>query len=68
MGFQYRVIRHVSVERIVAVPLAAGLCMLGAVLPGLVVIAGIAVLLVAMQTITMRRFKGGSHAHVLAEH
>ncbi|MEQ1698826.1 MAG: low temperature requirement protein A [Ilumatobacteraceae bacterium] len=67
MAFQFRVIRRVSSERIVAVPVAIGLCMLGRWLPGLVVIGSIAVLLAVMQTITMRRFKGGSHAHVLDE-
>ena len=68
MGFQFRVIRRVSSERIVTIPLAFGVCALGRWLPGLAVVGAIAVLLAVMQTITMRRFKGGSHAHVLAEH
>lgn len=68
MAFQFRVIRRVSRERIIALPVAIGLCYLGRWLPGLAVVGSIAVLLAVMQTITMRRFKGGSHAHVLAEH
>ena len=68
MAFQFRVIRRVSSERIITVALAVVICFLGRWLPGLAVIGAIAVLLAAMQTITMRRFKGGSHAHVLAEH
>jgi low temperature requirement protein LtrA len=68
MGFQYRIIGRVSIERIIAIAIAAGVCVLGRWLPGLAVIGTIAVLLAAMQAITLRRFKGGSHAHVLDEH
>ena len=64
-AFQLRVIRRVSLERLLAIPAAAGLCALGAVLPGLVLVASMAVLLAVMQTITLRRFAGGALAHII---
>ena len=64
-GFQFRVLRRVTPERPIAIVLAAGVCALGAVLPGLAVVGIIAVLLAVMQTITLRRFARGSHAHVI---
>ncbi|MGB8859880.1 MAG: low temperature requirement protein A [Ilumatobacteraceae bacterium] len=66
LGFQFRVVHRLAPERVVAVALAAGVCALGAVLPGLVVVASIAVLLGVMQTITIRRFGRGALAHVVS--
>ena len=61
-AFQYRVMRRVSPERLLCIPAVAALCVAGAWLPGLVVIATVAVLLFVAQALTMRRFRGGIHA------
>lgn len=51
----WRLARRVVPERPVTIVAAAGLCALGAWIPGLAVVAGIAVLLGIMQAITWRR-------------
>jgi low temperature requirement protein LtrA len=67
LAFQYRVRKRVAPERVLCIPAAAVLCVAGAWLPGLVVVATVAVLLGVMQTITMRRFLRGTLAHTIAE-
>ena len=59
-SFQYRVMKRLAPERVLCITAA------GAWLPGLVVVAGVAVLLGAMQAITWRRFQRGALAHTLA--
>lgn len=66
LAIQVRVLHRMAPERIVAIPVAAGLCAAGAFLPGLVVVASIAVMLGLMQTITWRRFRVGPLAHAIA--
>lgn len=51
----WRLQRRVIPERPIAILAAAGLCALGAWVPGLAVVAGIAVLLGVMQAVTWRR-------------
>ena len=65
LAFQFRVLHRMAPERIVAIPAAAGLCAMGAYLPGLVVVASIAVVLGLMQAITLRRFRVGPLAHAV---
>jgi low temperature requirement protein LtrA len=65
LAFQFRVLHRMAPERIVAIPAAAGLCAMGAVLPGLVVVASIAAVLGLMQGITLRRFRVGPLAHAV---
>ena len=55
MANHWRFARRVIPERPVAIVAAAGLCALGAWVPGLAVVAGIAVLLGIMQAVTWRR-------------
>ncbi|MDO8364477.1 MAG: low temperature requirement protein A [Actinomycetota bacterium] len=62
LAIQYRAVRKVATERLVVVGAAAGLCALGGVLPGLVVVGAVAVLYGIMQAITWRRFTGGRPA------
>ena len=56
MANHWRLGRRVLPERPVIIVAAAGLCALGAWIPGLAVVAGIAVLLGIMQSITWRRY------------
>jgi low temperature requirement protein LtrA len=65
-AFQYRVMKRTAAERLLCVPAVAALCVAGAWMPGLVVIALVAVLLFVAQVLTMRRFKAGVHAHLVA--
>lgn len=64
MSFQFRVIRRVVPERIAAIPVAIAVSVLGRYIPGLVVVALIAVLLIVMQAITWRRFRAGELAEL----
>jgi low temperature requirement protein LtrA len=66
LGIQYRVVRRLAPERAAAIAVVAGLCALGGVLPGRLVIVGVAVVVAAMQTITWRRFKGGALASTIS--
>jgi low temperature requirement protein LtrA len=59
LGVQYRVVRGLAPERIVAIAVAASVCLLGAVLQGTVVVALVAVVYGAMQAITWRRVSRG---------
>jgi len=59
LGIQYRVVRGLAPERIVAVAVAAGVCLLGGVLQGTLVVALVAVVYGAMQAITWRRVSRG---------
>ena len=65
-AFQYRVMKKMSPERLLCIPAVAALCVAGAWMPGLVVIAAVAVVLFVGQIFTMRRFRGGIHAHLVA--
>jgi len=55
LAIQYRVARGLAPERIVAILVAAGVCVLGAVLQGTVVVSLVAIVYGAMQAITWRR-------------
>jgi low temperature requirement protein LtrA len=68
LAFQFRVVRRLAPERLAAIPAAIGLSALGKFLPGLVVVAAMAVLLGAMQTITWRRFRVSALAEVTGNH
>ena len=54
---QYRVVRRLAPERLIAIPVAAGLCALGNVLPALVVVAAVAVTYSVMTAITWHRYR-----------
>jgi low temperature requirement protein LtrA len=54
---QFRVVRRLAPERLIAVPVAAGLCALGGVLPALVVVAAVAVAYSVMTALTWHRFR-----------
>ncbi len=56
LAIQYRVVRGLAPERIVAVVVAAGVCLLGAVVEGTVVVALVAIVY------------GGDAGHHLAPH
>jgi len=62
--FQYRIRRALARERLLALPAAAGLAVLGRYVPGLLVVGLMAILLGVMQTITWRRFRQGALAYV----
>ena len=64
LAFQFRVIRSLAPERLLAIPAAAGLGLLGKYVPGLVVVGLMAVMIGVMQAITWRRFRAGVLAHV----
>ena len=64
LGFQFRVVRRLAPERFAAIATAVGLCVFGGRLPGLVVVASIAVVLAAMQAITWRKFRTGALARM----
>lgn len=68
LAFQYRVMKRLAPERVLCIVAVAALAAAGAWLPGLVVVAGVAVLLGVMQAITWRRFQRGALAHVVAGH
>jgi low temperature requirement protein LtrA len=68
LGIQFRVVHRLAPERVTAIAGFAGLGALGGVLPGTVVIGGVAVVLAAMQTITWRRFSSGELAAALHRH
>jgi hypothetical protein len=59
LSIQYRVVRGLAPERIVAIVVVAGVCALGAVVEGTVVVALVAVAYGAMQAITWRRVSRG---------
>ena len=64
LAFQFRVIRRLAPERLVALPAAVGLALLGKYVPGMVVVGLMALMVGVMQTITWRRFRVGALAHV----
>ena len=64
LGVQFRVVRRLAPERFAAIATAVGLCVFGGRLPGLVVVASIAVVLAAMQAITWRKFRTGALARM----
>lgn len=68
LGFQFRVVRRLAPERGVAIAVIIAVCALGARLPGLALVAVVAVLLGVMQAITLRRFKAGQLGLSVAEH
>ena len=68
LAFQYRVMRRLAPERLLCIPATAAVCAAGSRLPGLVVVASVAVLLGVMQTITLRRFQRVALAHTVANH
>ena len=57
--------RRVSPERLLCIPAVAALCVGGAWLPGLLVVAAVAVVLFVGQAFTMRRFRGGIHGALI---
>ena len=57
LAIQYRVVRTLAPERIVAIPVAIGLCALGGVLPALAIVALVAVTYSAMTAITWHRYR-----------
>ncbi|MCY7299151.1 MAG: hypothetical protein LH616_08070, partial [Ilumatobacteraceae bacterium] len=64
LSFQFRVVRRLAPERLATIALAIAICAFGGRLPGLVVVAAVAVMLGMMQTITLRRFRRGELAHL----
>ncbi len=66
LSFQFRIMKRMAPERVLCIPVAAALCVAGAWLPGLAVIATVALLLGATQMVTMRRFERGQHAFLAA--
>ena len=57
MIIQYRVVRRLAPERLIAIAVAAGLCALGAQLPALVVVAAVAGTYSVMTAITWHRYR-----------
>ena len=57
MGIQYRAIRRVAPERVLALVVIAALAMLGRWLPGALVVALVALALAVMQAVTLRRMR-----------
>jgi low temperature requirement protein LtrA len=57
LAIQWRAVRRLAPERLVAIPVAAGLCALGGVLPALVVVAAVAVTYSVMTAITWHRYR-----------
>ena len=57
LQIQWQVMRRLAVERFVAVAVMATWLLVGASLPGWSAVAGIAVILAAMQSITWRRYR-----------
>jgi low temperature requirement protein LtrA len=57
MGIQYRAIRRVAPERVIALVVIAGLAVLGRWLPGALVVALVALALGVMQAVTLRRMR-----------
>jgi low temperature requirement protein LtrA len=68
LSFQFRVVRRLAVERFVAIAVAIAVCAFGGRLPGLVVVALIALVLGVMQTITWRKFRAGGLAYLTNNH
>ncbi len=68
LGFQFRVVRRLAPERVVAIAVIVAVCALGGRLAGLALVATVAVLLGVMQAITLRRFKAGPLARSIAVH
>ena len=68
LSFQFRVVHRLAPERFAAIAAVVGVCVGGSRLPGLVVVALIALILGAMQATTWRKFRAGSLAHVTANH
>lgn len=66
LAIQYRVRRRMAPERFVAIGVVAVLCLLGGVLPGLLVVGSVAVVLGVMQAITTHRFAVTSRAEAAA--
>jgi len=64
LAIQFRVVHRLAPERIVAIPVAVAISAVGKFLPGLVVVAAIAVLLIVMQAITWRRFRADAMAEL----
>lgn len=58
LALQFRAVRRVAPERVLAIPAAAGLCALGGVLPALVVMAAVTVVYSVMTAITWHRYRG----------
>jgi low temperature requirement protein LtrA len=59
LHIQFRVIHRLAPERFVAIAAIATWVLLGASLQGSAIVAGIAVILAVMQTITYRRYRSG---------
>jgi low temperature requirement protein LtrA len=57
LAFQWRAVRRLAPERVAAIPVAAGLCALGSVLPALVIVAAVAVTYSVMTAITWHRYR-----------
>jgi len=68
LSFQFRVVRRLAPERLATIALAVAICAFGGRIPGLAVVAAVAVMLGVMQTITLRRFRRSEVAQSLAPH
>lgn len=68
LSFQFRVVRRLAPERFAAIAATIAVCAFGSRLPGLVVVALIALVLGVMQTITWRKFRVGELAYVTTNH
>jgi low temperature requirement protein LtrA len=58
LHIQFRVVHHLSSERFVAIAAVAVWVFAGASLPGSAIVAGVAVILAAMHSVTWRKFRG----------
>jgi low temperature requirement protein LtrA len=68
LHIQFRVIHRLAPERFVAIATIAAWVLLGSTLHGSVIVAGIAVILAAMQSITYRRYRSGPLPAAIADH
>ncbi len=68
LSFQFRVVRRLAPERFAAIAATIAICALGSHLPGLVVVALIALVLGVMQAITWRKFRVGELAYIATNH
>lgn len=68
LSFQFRVVRRLAPERFAAIAATIAVCGFGSRLPGVVVVALVALVLGVMQAITWRKFRVGELAHITTNH
>jgi low temperature requirement protein LtrA len=60
VAVQWRVVRRVAPERLIAMLVSAGWCAAARWMPGVVTVSGVALVYGTMQTVTLRRLRGKS--------